>query len=495
MHRRTGLAHPEAVQLPPSEEYMMQHQDNRKPKRDQELDMPPPHNQRRSSGLITDLYELTMAQAYVEEGTSDEAVFSLFIRRLPERRNYLLACGLDDVLAFLETITFDTPSLAYLDSLGRFTGRFLQYLEQFRFTGDVRAVPEGTPVFANEPILEVAAPIAEAQLIETFVMNQVHLQTVLASKAARIVEAAQGREVVDFGLRRMHGFDAALKGARAFHIAGVHATSNVAAGRAYGLRVAGTMAHSYVQAHDDELDAYRAFVRLYPDTVLIVDTYDTLAGVERVVELAKELGPDFRVRAVRLDSGDIGELAVRARGLLDEAGLHRVGIFASSQLDEHVIARLVADGAPIDGFGIGTEIGVSPDAPYLDIAYKLVEYAGRGRVKLSPGKTVLPGRKQIFRVERDGIAEHDVLGRYDEAPCGRPLLQHVMKDGVRLPEGRVALNDARARREDELLRLPSSVRAIEPAIPPYRVDVSPALAREFEAIRRQHRPAASSTTA
>ena len=219
-----------------------------------------------SPALFTDLYELTMLQAYFEERMRERAVFSLFVRRLPERRNYLLACGLDDVLAFLETLHFDRPALDYLESVGRFSEPFLRHLEQLRFTGDVYAVPEGTPVFANEPLVEIEAPIDEAQLVEAFVMNQIHLQTVLASKAARIVDAAQGRQIVDFGLRRMHGIDAGLKAARAFHIAGVHATSNVAAGQAYGLRVAGTLAHSYIQAHDDEYDAFRAFARLYPDS-------------------------------------------------------------------------------------------------------------------------------------------------------------------------------------------------------------------------------------
>jgi nicotinate phosphoribosyltransferase len=436
--------------------------------------------------LLTDVYELTMLQAYFEERMSEVAVFSLFVRRLPERRNYLLAGGLEDVLAFLEMLHFDQAALTYLDSLGRFSERFLQYLEQLRFTGDVYAVPEGTPVFANESLVEIEAPIAEAQLVETFVMNQIHLQTVLASKAARVVEAARGRQVVDFGLRRMHGTDAGLKAARAFHIAGVHATSNVAAGQAYGLRVAGTLAHSYIQAHDDEYDAFRAFTQLYPDTVLLVDTYDTLAGVRKVVDLARELGPSFRISAVRLDSGDLGDLAFKARRILDEAGLHRVSIFASGGLNEDEIARLMAAGAPIDGFGVGTDMGVSRDAPSLDIAYKLVEYAGRPRMKLSTGKVLLPGRKQIFRVERSGIADHDVLGRRDEEPCGRPLLQRVMAGGQRCAPQRVTLDEARARAKDELNRLPSRLRGLEPATPPYSVDVSPALARDLDAVRRQH---------
>lgn len=435
--------------------------------------------------LLTDLYALTMLQAYFEERMSDVAVFSLFARRLPQRRNYLLACGLDDVLAFLETLRFEPAALGYLDSLGRFSGRFLQYLEQLRFTGSVFAVPEGTPVFANEPFAEIEAAIAEAQLVEAFVMNQIHLQTVLASKAARVVEAARGRQVVDFGLRRMHGIDAGMKAARAFHIAGVHATSNVAAGQAYGLRVAGTLAHSYIQAHDDEYDAFRAFARLYPDTVLLVDTYDTLDGVRKVIDLARELGPQFRVGGVRLDSGDLGDLAVDVRRMLDDAGLRGVTIFASGGLNEDEIARLLDAGAPIDGFGVGTDMAVSRDAPSLDIAYKLVEYGGRARTKLSAGKELLPGRKQIFRVERDGMADHDVIGRRDDVPYGRPLLQQVMAGGRRCAAGRVTLDEARANAGAELDRLPGRVRALGSASPPYAVDLSPAIARDRDALRHQ----------
>jgi nicotinate phosphoribosyltransferase len=425
-----------------------------------------------SSALLTDLYELTMLQAYFEEQMHERAVFSLFVRRLPDRRNYLLACGLDDVLSFLETLRFDEPALAHLASLGRFSSRFLDYLAALRFTGDVHAVPEGTPVFANEPLLEITAPIAEAQVVESFVMNQVHLQTVLASKAARVVAAAQGRQVVDFGFRRSHGIDAGLKGARAFHIAGVHATSNVAAGQAYGLTTAGTLAHSFIQAHDDEYEAFRSFARLYPDTLLLVDTCDTLAGVQKVVRLSRELGRDFRVSAIRLDSGDLGELSIAARRILDDGGLRHVGVFASSSLNEDEIATLLAAGAPIDGFGVGTDMSVSRDAPSADIVYKLVEYAGHGRTKLSFAKTVLPGPKQVFRVEQDGVAQYDVIGRRDDLSHGRALLEPVMAGGVRLPRGRATLDEARLRAKAELERLPARLRAIQPADPPYRVEIS-----------------------
>jgi nicotinate phosphoribosyltransferase len=439
-----------------------------------------------SAALFTDLYELTMLQAYFEEQMRDTAVFSLFVRRLPDRRNYLLACGLDDVLSYLEQLHFDDAALRYLASLKQFSAPFLEHLKTFRFTGDVYAVPEGTPLFANEPILEIVAPIGEAQFVETFVINQIQLQTMLASKASRVVDAAAGRRVVDFGLRRIHGIDAGMKAARAFHIAGVHGTSNVAAGQIYGLEVAGTMAHSYVQAHDDEADAFRTFARIYPGTVLLVDTYDTLAAIEKIIGLAKELGSQFDVSAIRLDSGDLAELARGARQMLDAAGLQRVSIFASGSLNEDKVAALAASGAPIDGFGVGTEMGVSGDAPSLEIIYKLVEYAGRGRVKLSPGKAVLPGQKQIFRVERNGVAEHDVLACDDERLEGRALLQPVMRAGQRLPAGRVTLADARAHARHELDRLPPALRALTPVAVPYTVRISDALARSRDAVSSRH---------
>lgn len=435
-----------------------------------------------NAALLTDLYQLTMLQAYWREGMDGEATFSLFVRRLPKARNYLLACGLDDVLRYLETLRFDSDALDYLSSLEPFSPEFLEWLERFRFAGDVEAVPEGTPVFAHEPILEVTAPIAQAQLVETFVMNQIHLQTVLASKAARVVEAARGRAVVDFGLRRMHGADAGMKAARAFHVAGVAATSNVLAGQVYGLRVTGTMAHSYVQAHDGEMEAFRAFADLYPGTTLLVDTYDTLAAVRKVIRLAREIGEAFTVRAIRLDSGDLAGLALEARRMLDEAGLEDVEIFASGGLDEYGVDRVVNAGAPITAFGVGTGMGVSSDAPSVDIAYKLTSYAGRGRLKLSPGKPILPGRKQVFRMEEDGMAEGDVIARAGEDLDGRPLLSPVMRRGERLPAARADLDAARARARSEIDRLPPRVRALEPAEPPYRVELSPALDRYVDEV-------------
>ncbi|MFP2962799.1 nicotinate phosphoribosyltransferase [Myxococcus sp. 1LA] len=333
-------------------------------------------DQPEDTALLTDLYQLTMTEAYLEEGMWDEAVFSLFARRLPPRRNYLLAAGLEDALRYLEHLRFGAEALDWLAAQGRFSDRLLGWLERFRFSGDVDAVAEGTPVFPEEPLLEVRAPLPEAQLVETYLLNQVHFQTTVASKAVRVVTAAAGRHVMEFGLRRHHGTDAGLKAARATYLAGVDSTSNVLAGKRYGIPLAGTMAHSYVQAHDDELEAFRAFTRVHPNATLLVDTYDTLRGVQHVIRLARELGEDFQVTSIRLDSGDLLALSKAAREMLDEAGLEQVRVYASGGLDEDAVARLVARGAPIDSFGVGTAMGVSSDAPALDMAYKLVAYAG-----------------------------------------------------------------------------------------------------------------------
>ncbi len=430
-----------------------------------------------NASLLTDLYELTMVQAYWHEGMEGDAVFSLYFRNLPPGRSYVLACGLEDGLRYLENLHFPDDALGYLADQGQFRDDFLEWLGRMRFEGDVFAVPEGTPVFPDEPLLELVAPIPVAQVAESVIMNQIHFQSVLASKASRIVQAARGRPVVDFGLRRMHGTDAAMKGARAYHVAGLAATSNVLAGHVYGVPITGTMAHSYIQAHDDELEAFRAFAALYPETILLVDTYDTLEGVEKVVGLARELGDDFRVSGIRLDSGDLGELANKSRKILDAAGLEEVKIFASGGLDEHAVAALVADGAPIDGFGVGTAMGTSADAPSLDMAYKLTAYAGKGRLKLSPGKKILPGRKQVWRVEEDGRSVRDVIGRADEPIEGRPLLRQVMEGGRRMEDAAPIeiLGRARERARDELSKLPERVLALDEADPAYPVTVSEGL--------------------
>lgn len=422
--------------------------------------------------LLTDLYELTMAQAYWHEQMHGQAVFSLYFRKLPQRRNYMLACGLDDVLWYLEHLRFNRGALDYLAGLGLFSEEFLRWLEDFRFTGHVHAMPEGTPIFPEEPLLEVEAPIIQAQLVESYIMNQIHLQTVLASKASRVVQAARGRPVMDFGLRRMHGSDAALKSARAFYIAGIEATSNVLGGQVYGLPVAGTMGHSYIQAHVDEAEAFLAFSRLYPDTTLLVDTYDSLRGIERIIELKRSHGDEFRIKAVRLDSGDLAGLASRARTMLDAAGMEEIEIVASGGLEEYKIAHLLEYGAPIDSFGIGTHMGVSQDAPTLDLAYKLTEYQGEGRLKTSPGKLSWPGRKQVFRQQRAGHSTRDIVACHLERHEGRPLLMQVMRDGQRINPEATDLQRARQRAADEVAALPTPVQQLDIVEPAYPVEFS-----------------------
>ncbi|MDX1546355.1 MAG: nicotinate phosphoribosyltransferase [Rhodothermales bacterium] len=438
------------------------------------------------AALLTDLYQLTMLQAYVREGMGEEAVFDLFVRRL-RGRNYLVACGLDTVLHYLETLRFAPEALAYLATLGLFDEAFLDYLAGFRFEGDVYAVAEGTPVFPDEPILEVVAPIGQAQLVETYLLNQITFQTNIATKAHRVVTAARGRAVADFGMRRMHGTDAALKAARAAYIAGVASTSNVLAGHIYGIPVTGTMAHSYVEAHDSEEAAFAAFARLYPGTTLLVDTYDTLAGVRRVVAMAERLGAAFQPGALRLDSGDLAALAREARRILDAGGLGHVKLFASNSLDEHAIADLLAQDAPLDGFGVGTRLGTIADRPYLDTVYKLAEYAGTSRMKLSSAKSNLPGRKQLFRrFDSSGRAEGDVIALHGEDVEGTVLLQKVMAGGARTEAGRSrSLAVLRDEAADALATLPPPLLALDPAEQAYDVALSSALRAEAEATRRR----------
>ena len=369
-----------------------------------------------------------MAARYARRGDLQS-----FLPQASRTRNYLLACGLDDALELLERFHFSQASLDYLASQPQFERQFVDWLGALRFTGSVNAVPEGTPLFGDEPLLEVTAPLPEAQIVESLLLNQVHLQTVLASKAARVVQAARGRRVVDFGMRRAHGADAALKGARAFYIAGVSATSNVLAGEVYGIPIAGTMAHSYVQAHETELGAFRDFATLYPETILLVDTYDTAEGVRNVIRLGRELGSGFRVTGIRLDSGDLAALARESREALDAAGLETVGIFASGGLDEHEVARLVEEAPEIAGFGVGTRMSVASDAPALDMAYKATAYAGKGRLKLSAGKRILPGRKRSSASRTvEGKPLGDTIAREHERLPGRPMLTEVMRDGRRL---------------------------------------------------------------
>lgn len=421
--------------------------------------------------LLTDLYQLAMVRSYWEEGMQGEAVFTLFARRLPKERGYLLACGQEAVLEAVENLRFGDDALAHLEGFEVLPRDFLDWLARFRFSGDVFGVPEGTPVFAREPIVEVVAPLPEAQLVETLLVNQIHLQTLLASKAARVVQAARGRPVLDFGLRRAHGVDAGLKSARAFYIAGVAATSNVLAGKVWGIPVSGTMTHDYVEAHADELEAFRSFAARFSDTTLLVDTHDTLEGVRNVIALAQELGDAFDVRAIRLDPGRDGGLAREARALLDRAGLGHVDVFASGGLDETSIDRLMTAGAPIAGFGVGTEMAVPSDAPWIDFAYVLSAYCGPGSPDLEVDGN-LPGRKQVFRVEVDGLAMRDVIARADETLPGRPLLVPLMRGGHRLDSARRELADIRAASGTAVASLPERVRALGASSADYTVEVS-----------------------
>ncbi len=346
--------------------------------------------------LLTDLYELTMGESYVAEGIAERpATFQLSCRSLPPGWGYFVAAGLADALGYLEGLRFTADELAYLETTGLFRAAFLDRLERLRFTGEVRAMPEGTVFFPDEPVLEVTAPLLEAQLVETVVLNEIHFQSLIASKAARCVDAARGRRLVDFGLRRAHGGEAGLKVARSSYLAGFDATSNVLAGLLFGIPAAGTMAHSFVECFEDERAAFEAFLRAYPrGSTLVIDTYDTVEGARVAARAARTLaGRGVRLGGVRLDSGDLLELSRSVRRVLDEADLADVTILASGNLDEREIARLLAEGAPIDGFGVGSRLGVSADSPFLDAAYKLVAFDGRPVLKLSAGKATLPCRE------------------------------------------------------------------------------------------------------
>lgn len=419
------------------------------------------------AALLTDFYELTMAASYFAIGLNGPAGFSLSVRRMPPRRGFLVAAGLDRLLEALEEFHFAPAAIDYLASLKLFAPAFLDYLTALRFTGDVVAMPEGTIFFEEEPILEIHAPLIEAQLIETLVVNQIGLASLVASKAARSFHAARGRRLVDFGLRRSHGADAGLVAARSSYLAGFNGTSNVLAGRRYAIPLHGTMAHSYVMAHETEIAAFEHFVALFPQLgSLLVDTYDTLRGVENAARVALELrARGGKLQAIRLDSGDLPDLSARARRMLDQRGLNDVAIFASGNLDEFRIDELARAGAPIDAFGVGTAMVASADAPALDISYKLAEYNGVGRLKTSPGKLTLPGRKQVFRArnanggffaDRIGLAEEaaaTVAREFRPAPSAvAPLLERRFQAGRRL-EPRPTLAESRERFLAEFARL------------------------------------------
>ena len=433
----------------------------------------------RDAALFTDLYQLTMAAAYLGEGMRETATFSLFARRLPEARAFIVAAGLEDALEYARSFRFTPDALAYIRSLGRFDEAFLGHLADLRFTGEVRAVAEGTVVFPDEPLLEVTAPVIEAQLLETALLNILHLQCVLASKAARVTIAARGRAVAEFGLRRSHGTDAGLKAARCAWIAGFESTSDVLAGKTYGIPLSGTMAHSFVTAFSDELEAFRAYARAFPDTaVLLIDSYDTIEGAKKAVTVARELsGAGKTLAGVRLDSGDLLELSREVRRILDEAGCPGVRILVSGGLDEHDVERLLAAGAPIDAFGVGTRLNVSADAPSLDLVYKLVRYGSRDVLKLSEGKETWVGAKAIYRTRAPaGKASGDVLALADEPPppgAGASLLEPVMRGGE-LVRPHPPLANVRRHCLEQLAGLPEGLRLLR-GHPEYPVQPSNAL--------------------
>lgn len=440
------------------------------------------------AGLLTDLYQLGMMQAYLEHGMTDEAVFELFVRKLPAGRSFLMAAGLEQALDYLETLRFSDADLTWLSGTGRFEVGFIDCLAAFRFTGSVHAIPEGTVFFPDEPILRVTAPLPEAHFVETRLINLLHFQTVIASKAARMVLAARGRSLVDFGFRRAHGAEAGVLAARAAYLAGFDGTATVESGRLFGIPIFGTMAHAFVQAHDDETIAFERFARTRPDSiVLLIDTYDTETGARRVASLAPALAADaIVIDGVRLDSGDLAALSRQVRGILDEAGMHGTKVLASGGLDEWEIERLLATGSPVGGFGVGTSLTTASDAPALDCAYKLQEYAGLPRRKRSAGKATWPGRKQVHRrFDVAGRLAGDTLTIEGDDQVGVPLIVPVMHAGRRL-EPRPSLEESRRYAAGQLTALPDALRGLGQAAP-YPVTLSPALRAMAEAVDRRTR--------
>jgi nicotinate phosphoribosyltransferase len=417
-----------------------------------------------------------MVQAYLDRGEDKEAVFEFFVRRLPPRRGFLLAAGLEDVLTYLETLRFSSSEIDWLKSTGRFRGNLIDYLAGFRFSGDVHAVAEGTVCFPNEPLIRITAPLMMAQIVETRLINIMHFQTMIASKAARMVLAAPGKILSDFGLRTAHGAEAGLFSARASYIAGFASAANVLAGERYGIPVVGTMAHSFVQVHDDEMTAFENFARARPDgVVLLIDTYDTEAGARKVVQLAPKLKADgIAIRGVRIDSGDLASMARKVRDILDAGGLKDVIILVSGGINEDVLQTMMAARTPIDGFGIGVNLDASIDAPSLDCAYKLQDYAGKPRRKLSEGKATWPGRKQVWRsYGADRRMRGDILSLENDSQAGETLIAPVMRGGKRLAPA-PTLAQIREHATRELGKLPEPLRKLEAGME-YPVEISKAL--------------------
>ncbi|MBK9307136.1 MAG: nicotinate phosphoribosyltransferase [Nitrospira sp.] len=438
-----------------------------------------------TSALLADLYELTMAQAYLEQGMTGSAVFEFFVRKLPANRNFLVAAGLEQVLSYLADLHVTQEELLWLDRSGRFSSGFLHQLETLRFTGDVDAMAEGTVFFPHEPILRVTAPLPQAQLVESRVMNLLNFQTMVASKAARSVLVAGGKPLIDFGLRRAHGAEAGLLAARASYLSGFAGTATVLAGKVFGIPLYGTMAHSFVQAHGDELLAFEHFAQAHPaNVVLLIDTYDTEAAAQKIVSLAPKLNTrGISVKGVRLDSGDLADHARKVRRILDEGGLSHTQILASGNLDEYRLRDLVNNAVPIDSFAVGTAMTTSSDAPSLDCAYKLQEYVGRPTRKRSEGKATWPGRKHVYRyLTPDTRLSHDIVTTDRDRRPGEPLLRPIIKEGRRL-ELAPNLGETRRYAAAQLRQLPESLQALEIG-PPYDVQISQDLQSLAQAVDR-----------
>ena len=441
-------------------------------------------------GLLLDLYELTMAASFFEHKLQPRATFDLFVRRFPQQRSFFMACGLEDALKFLENFSFSPEDLDFLKQKGIFKDNFLDYLEGLRFTGNVYALREGTIFFPNEPILRLSAPMLEAQLVESYLLNTINVATTLGSKAARVVLAAQGKGVYDFSLRRTQGWQAGLVASRSSYIAGCSATSNVLAGKLYGLPIAGTMAHSFIMSFPDELSSFRAYAESFPDsTTLLVDTYGYKQGIKNAIIAAKELeAKGCKLRAIRLDSGDLVKISQLARCLLDKAGLAYVQILASGNLDEFKIEKLLKEKSAIDNFGVGTNMGVSSDAPYLDVIYKLSQIEDLERkqpvMKLSKDKVTYPGIKQIFRVSGPkGAYIKDILALEGEKIKGKPLLEKVMENGkitISLPNIKEIRNFAR----DNIQLLPDKYKKLKSKAS-YPVSLSPGLRQMTLKLRQE----------
>jgi nicotinate phosphoribosyltransferase len=432
----------------------------------------------RVSALLTDLYQLNMVQAYLDHGETKTAVFEFFVRTLPARRGFLLAAGLEQALDFLETLRFSAGEIAWLESTGRFGKNLLAYLAAFRFDGDVHAMPEGTVFFADEPILRVTAPLPQAQFVESRLINILHFQSLIATKATRMVLTAPNKALVDFGMRRAHGAEAGLLAARASYIAGFAGTATVLAGQEFGIPLYGTMAHSFIEAFDDETAAFAAFAKARPQNlVLLLDTYDTEAAARKVVALAPKLkAAGIAIGGVRLDSGDLIALAKSVRKILDAGGLADVTIFASGGLDEDVLAAMAQADAPIDGLGVGTSLTTSADVPNLDCVYKMQEYAGLPRRKRSAKKATWPGRKQVWRrYAADGRMAGDLLTIDGDEHSGEKLIEPVMQNGRRLRPA-ASFDEIRRRAARELERLPEPLRRLEPGMT-YPVEISDELKR------------------